>query len=221
MRKLILILLATTLTVSVACSKKKSSSPVATAPTTPTDPNNPSGGVIIGLPAPVNAKFYFGTANISKRPTYVNFMRSAFGYQYYNQDQGYGQNQGYSYNYSYSCDLNLFRWLFDDELIQCSGGQDQYNDYVSDLSYEKAMVQFLFNSNGSVKGLWLAGASQDLQGNFYAYEQIPFYGNVTKLQDGRYMITAGPLVFLTKSTANLMNFDIFFEETLFGNITIQ
>jgi hypothetical protein len=225
MRKLILILLAATLSVSVACSKKKSSSPVATAPTTPTtpvDPNTPSGGVIIGLPAPVNGKFYYGTVQISKRSTYVNFLRSAFGYQYYNQnsnDQGYGNNQGYSYNYSYSCDINLFRWLFDDNLIDCGGGQTQYNDYVSDLSYEKTMVQFLFKSDGSVKGLWLAGASQDLQGNFYAYEQIPFYGNVVKLQDGRYLIEAGPLAFVT--TSSLMNFDVHFEDVKFGNTTIR
>lgn len=222
MRKLILILLAATLSVSVACSKKKSSSPVATAPVTPTNPNPTyPGGVIPGLPAPVNAKFYYGTVTISKRATYVNFLRSAFGYQYYNQDQGYGYNQGYSYNYSYSCDINLFRWIFDDNLIDCGGGQNQYNDYVSDLSYEKAMVQFLFNGDGSVKGLWLAGASQDLYGNFYAYEQVPFYGRLTQVQDGRFMIEAGPLVFLTTSTSNLMNFDVFFEETKFGNTTIR
>lgn len=224
MRTLILILLAATLSVNVACSKKKSSSSVATAPTTPTNPNTPTypGGVIPNYPAPQNAKFYYGTVNISKRQTYVNFLRSAFGYQYYNQnDYGYGYNQGYSYSYSYSCDINLFRWLFDDNLIDCGGGQNQYNDYVTDLSYEKAMVQFLFSGDGSVKGLWLAGASQDLYGNFYAYEQVPFYGRLFQIQDGRFMIEAGPLAFLTTSTGNNMNFDVFFEESKLGNTTIR
>lgn len=219
MRKLILILLTATLSLSVACSKKKSNSVATPPPVTPTTPTYP-GGYIPNFPAPINSAFHYGTVNITKRATYVNFLRAAFGYQTYNNGYDFGQQQDYGYNYNYSCDLNIFRWLFDDDLINCSNGQSQYNDYVSDLSYEKTMVQLLFQGDGTVKGLWLAGASMDFNGTMYAYEQIPFRGRLTQLADGRFMIEAGPLVFLTTSTS-VTNFDVFYEETKFGNVTVR
>lgn len=227
MRHLILVLLTATLAISgTACSKKKSSSPVATAPapvnpTNPTNPNYPYNYGSIGLQAPINGKFHYGVVQIYRQGVYKNFLRSAFGQQAYHTGVDYGYDQSYGYDYSYTCDLNIFRWIFDGNAVDCTSGQTQYNDYVTDLSYETAIVQFLFNNDGSVKGLWLAGASIDYQGNMYAYEQIPFHGRFTRLNDGSYSIESGPLVFLTTTTA--ANFDIYFTGTgsRFGNVTIQ
>lgn len=237
MKRTILIILTALLSVSVACSKKKSSGAVATPPPTTdgggtTNPNN----VIVGLPAPINASFYFGTANISQRTTYKNFLKAAFGYQTYNNGGAYGQNS-YDYSYNYSCNLDILRWVFGDSLVDCgSGGGDQYSQYIDDLSRRPAIIQFLFKSDGTVRGLWLVDGimqrnTQDpncsaftYQNNpncvqFFAQQQIPFDARVTKLADGRYVLEAGPLVFLT--TTAVSNFDVFFEEARFANISIQ
>lgn len=219
MRHLLLIVLTTALTMSVACSKKKSSA-VATAPPAVTDPNVVNNNYYItGLPAPVNSQYHYGTVNISQRATYVNFLKAAFGYQAYNNGGYFGEQQGYSYNYNYTCDLNIFRWIRGDSLVDCDSYQDEFARYIDDLSKQRTMVQFLFKSDGTAKGLWLAGAYQDFNGTMYAYEQIPFQGRVIKLQDGRFMIEAGPLVFLT--TTSVSNFDVFFEEARFGNVNIR
>lgn len=218
MKHLLLIILAATLTVNVACSKKKSSSTVATTPPVVVDPGGGGGGYIPNWPQPSNAAFYYGTVTVQKFDVYQDFLESAFGYQAYNQGGSYGQ-QGHNYNFNYSCDLNIFRWIFGGNIVNCGNYQNQYNQYVYDLSYQRAMVQLLFLADGSVKGLWLAGASQDTNGNMYAHKQISFRGRMIQLQDGRYMIEAGPLVFLTTNTVS--NFDIFFNEWKIGNVTVR
>lgn len=221
MRHLVLILLAATLAVNVACSKKKSSSTVATAPPAVVDPNQPynPGGYLPGWPAPTNASFYYGTVQVQKYDVYQYFLESAFGYQAYTQGGSYGQQQGFNYSYNYSCDLNIFRWIFGGNIASCGGYQNQYDQFIYDLSYQRAMVQLLFQADGTVKGLWLAGASQDGAGNMYAYKQISFRGRLRQLQDGRFIIEAGPLVFL--STTQATNFDVFFQEWKIGNVTVR
>ncbi len=225
MKHLVLILLAATLSINVACSKKKSGGgTVATAPPVAVDPNNPynPGTYYPGFPAPQNAKYHYGSVQIIKPATYVSFLKSAFYYQTY-QQQGnyYGQQaNGSSYNYSYSCDFNIFRWLFEGQALNCnSGGQSQFDNYVQQLVYQQTMVQLLFLADGTVKGLWLAGASMDGAGNMYAYEQIPFRGRISQLHDGRLIVDAGPIVLL--STGSYTNFDIYFNESTLGNVTIR
>jgi len=236
MRRLILIILTATLSMSVACSKKKSSSTVATTPTDNTTTTTTGSSVIVGLPSPVNSSFYYGTVTMSQRSVYKNFLKAAFGYQYSNNGSSYGSNS-YNYSYSYSCNFDLLQWLFGGSALDCgSGGGNQYNQYIDDLSRKPALVQFLFKSDGTVRGLWLVDGFmqrnyQDpncsaftYQNNancvqFYAQQQIPFDARVTKLADGRYLLEAGPLVFLT--TTAVSNFDVFFEEARFGNVSIQ
>lgn len=233
MRHIILIFLTALLSMSVACSKKKSSGAVATAPPPVTDPGkNPT---VIGLPAPANTTFYFGTATISQRDIYKNFLRSAFGYQAQSNSGAYGQNG--NYNYNYSCNIDILRWVLGNSLIDCGGSAgDQYSQYIDDLSRRPAMVQFLFRADGTVRGLWLVDGITQINYQdpnctaftyqnrpdclqFFAQQQIPFDARVTQLPDGRYLLEAGPLVFLTTTAPT--NFDIFFEEARFSNITIR
>lgn len=226
MKHLVLIILAATLSVNVACSKKKSSSTVATPPPVVVDPGpgGGGGGYIPNWPNPSNAAFYHGTVTVQKYDVYQDFLYSALGYQAYNQGGNqYGQQQGYNYNYNYNCDLNIFRWIFGGNIVNCGSYQNQYDQVVYNLSYKPALVQLLFLADGSVKGLWLANGFYS-NGAMYTYGQpngyqIPFRGTMQRLNDGRYMIVAGPLVFLTTNTTS--NFDIFFNEWKIGNVTVQ
>ncbi|MCB9073896.1 MAG: hypothetical protein H6623_09760 [Bdellovibrionaceae bacterium] len=226
MRNLLLLLLSTTLFFNVACSKKGSSSTAATAPvTTPTTtvpPTTvlPSGYIIIpNLPVATYGSFYYGQVNMTNLAVYSYFLKSAFGYQAYNNGGYYGSNTGYGYNYNYSCDINIYRWIFGGNVADCGSSQSQFDQYLNTLTYQTAIVQFAFRNDGTVQGLWLAGGTVDLQGNFYAYEQIPFQGRLTMTADGHYQITAGPLVFVTTALAS--NFDVYFNNLPFGNVTIR
>jgi hypothetical protein len=235
MKHILLILLTAMLSMNIACSKKKSDG-VATAPITPTTPTptnptyppNSGSGYIPGLQAPLNNSYYAGIIGISNRGVYKNFLKSVFGYQSnYGQNGYYGDQTGYSYSYSYSCDINIFRWFFEDNLVNCgsSSYQNQFDDYLNFLTRndQKAMIQFAFQGNGVVKGLFLAGAERyyNYQKNdydYYAYENIRFEGRLTQLSNGQYVIQAGPLAFYSTSTPN--NFDVVMDGSLMGNVTI-
>lgn len=210
MRYLLLTLLAFGLS-ATACGKKSSS--VATAPTTTTTTTTTSTPDCYknALPAPISNSYYAGFVQITNTSVYANFLMTAFGYT------SSGSN---SYGVSCTINGNIFWLLSGGKFVDCSTGQSTMTNYVS----QQAMVEIHFTDETHVEGRWLVGASQTLQGGITYYEAVPFSGVVTRLTDGRYLVQAGPLAFLTTmsgSKVNFSNLNIYMNQARFGNVTIQ
>ena len=204
MKHLLLIMLALGLSVT-ACSKKSSSAGAPPPAATDDDDDYQGGGQ--------DGEYWSGQVTIQNKPTYQNFLYTAFGYQYEQQ-----------YNYTASCNLDLFRWIFGGgQIVDCNSG----NNSLSNLANAPAFVELLFKDNNRVEGLWVVNP----QSNGY---EIPFQGVMTKYNDGRYLIEAGALALLTTmdSNGNVRedNFDVYYiwydnynrrYSSRFGNVTIR
>jgi hypothetical protein len=204
------------------------------------------GGYIPNLPLPNNGNYYVGVPYIdpSRYNVYSDFIRSAFSYQAYGGSNygggynytngGYGSyNGGANFNYSVSCDINVWRWLYGNQFLQCNN----YNNYIYDLAYAPASVELTFvnaTNNPGYNGSYNGGYNNlYVQGRWIirGYETviIPFEGFLTVLTDGRYLIQAGPLAFLSDYGTNYNpgsyngaynNFKVYFYETYFGRVSI-
>ncbi len=206
MKHLLLILLALGLS-ATACSKKKSSSP---PPATVTDDDDDGS---------YGSKDWSGPVTITNQNTYQYFLLTAFGHMYNNQ-----------FNYSMSCNLDLMRGIYG---ILTNGdyrsfvGCNSTGNLLGNLSNGSALVELRFTSSNRVEGLWVVSP------NNYGYE-IPFQGNLTQYSDGRFLIEAGPLAFLTtvnsNGSINEDNFNVYYiwynnngvrATSRFANVTIR
>lgn len=209
MRNLIFIILALGLSVT-ACSKKKSTTTVAPPPVV-----DDGGGYV---PGDVEDAYYTGYVNFysNKKDVYKNLL-----YNFRNPDR-------YTYTYSVNCDIDFLRWILQDkDLIDCDSSNGNFDQLVN----APALVDLLFfkgyTRNGRtvypVEGLLVANPSARIP------LEIPFEGELVKLSDGRYLIEAGAIALLTKSSTDIDTFVLYHVwyvgstrySASFGEVTIQ
>ncbi len=217
MRNLIFIILALGLSVT-ACSKKKSTTTVAPPPVVDDDDG---GGYV---PGGVEDAYYSGYVNVYNKSVYKNLL-----YNRYNQTS-------YTYSYNVNCDINFFRWIFNDgNIVDC----DSSNGNFDQLANAPVLIELLFKpaitrTRGGntykvypVEGLVVANPSQNYP-PYYAHE-IPFEGELVELSDGRYLIEAGAIALLTKNSTDIDTFVLYHvwyegsqrSSAPFGEVTIQ
>lgn len=221
MIRLLLLLLLSFSVGLTACSSKKSST--STAPATnntdtdtdddddTTNPGSCSSGscpvvTIPGMPKPQNGQYYVGKVKNITQSNYKKFLKAGLGV--YSDGGQFGD--GYNYNWNYTCDINVFSLIFDGELFNCQNQQSQFQQYINAMAAAPAMITLSFYSNGHVEGNWLVDAYQDFYGYIDYYMGIPFQGSVVKLNDGRYLIEAGPLSLVTSTPTSKTTFNAYF-----------
>lgn len=244
MRFFILLILSMTVVTTTACSKKKSSAVTPPAVTDTDDDsdddddddgNSPSGVVVKKIPymnAPVNGEYYLGSLTNKNATVYREFIKAALGYT--TNGSGY-MGDGYTYNFNYSCSFNIFALFFDQEGLSCGTSSNHIEKYLVAMTNAPAMVALWIYADGSIEGEFMVDAYKVC--NFYNecyidfYMSIPFAGEITKLNNGKYMIEAGPLAFVTKvvptNASKAANFNTYFynnndgSDLKFGEIILK
>lgn len=173
----------------------------------------------------------YSTGNSSLKPVgaffvtngavYDRFFRTAFDFAVYGQNSSFTD---YDYDYNYTCDVNIWDWIFGGSAINCQTEEQRFNDYLNWLANEGTVVEILsINEDGLVDLRIHLGTFIDSYRRVYYDEHVRSFdiqGLATRDFSGRLIIDAGSLVFASLTTDST-DFDIYFENSLLGQIVIR
>lgn len=228
MKHLTLLLLAISLSFTMACSKKSDGGVVVTPPPT-TDPNqpgtNPDGS--LNWPYYQGGHYYSnqpaGDITVSNNSQYKKFFKTAFDYAYYGGNYSYDE---YDYDYNYTCDANIFFWLTGGDFIDCYTQQDQFNDYVEWLASEGTVVQLTGISGYQVHIRvhlgsyieWNWGSPSILMDEHV--RTLDMTATASRNAQGQLILDAYPLEMVSVQGDD-SRYNIYFEGTKFGTIRLR
>ena len=244
MKHLTLILVALSLSLTMACSKKSSTAAVAPSTSTTNGYYTSNGfcyrtsdnqvvdqsfctnnGNISGWPYPIGSNGIInsqplGFIQVSNATVYKNFIQAAIDYQYNGGNVGY-QNYN-NYDYGYTCDFNIWDGLFDgfNNFGDCGTYEDDFDDYINDLITQGTLIVINSINGNQLQLEILLGADQDFGGNIYYETSIQLNASIHRNNNNQLVIDAGPFDLLS-ATGNDTLLQVSFENTPFGQVQLH